>query len=69
MATAIIIAGGAGSRMGQDIPKQFINIYDKQAETMIPQMQAHKSAQAAVLRRRRKEKEYPLFIKSTAFHI
>ena len=29
MATAIIIAGGAGSRMGQDIPKQFINIYDK----------------------------------------
>ena len=26
---AIIIAGGSGSRMGQDIPKQFINIYDK----------------------------------------
>ena len=26
---AIIIAGGRGSRMGQDIPKQFINIYDK----------------------------------------
>lgn len=26
---AIIIAGGTGSRMGQDIPKQFINIYDK----------------------------------------
>ena len=26
---AIIIAGGKGSRMGQDIPKQFININDK----------------------------------------
>lgn len=26
---AIIIAGGAGARMGQDIPKQFINVYDK----------------------------------------
>lgn len=26
---AVIIAGGSGSRMGQDIPKQFINIYDK----------------------------------------
>ena len=25
---AIIIAGGVGSRMGQDIPKQFINVYD-----------------------------------------
>lgn len=26
---ALIIAGGSGKRMGQDIPKQFINIYDK----------------------------------------
>ncbi len=26
---AVIIAGGKGSRMGQDIPKQFINVYDK----------------------------------------
>ncbi len=26
---AIIIAGGSGSRMGQDIPKQFINVFDK----------------------------------------
>ena len=26
---AIIIAGGSGNRMGQDIPKQFITIYDK----------------------------------------
>lgn len=26
---ALIIAGGAGARMGQDIPKQFINVYDK----------------------------------------
>jgi 2-C-methyl-D-erythritol 4-phosphate cytidylyltransferase len=26
---ALIIAGGVGARMGQDIPKQFINIYDK----------------------------------------
>lgn len=26
---ALIIAGGAGHRMGQDIPKQFINVYDK----------------------------------------
>ena len=25
----LIIAGGSGSRMGQDIPKQFINVYDK----------------------------------------
>lgn len=29
MTTAIILAGGTGHRMGQDIPKQFINIYDK----------------------------------------
>lgn len=26
---AVIIAGGSGHRMGQDIPKQFISIYDK----------------------------------------
>lgn len=29
MNIALIIAGGTGSRMGQDIPKQFINVYDK----------------------------------------
>ena len=29
MVIAIIIAGGSGARMGQDIPKQFINVYDK----------------------------------------
>lgn len=29
MNVAIIIAGGLGKRMGQDIPKQFINVYDK----------------------------------------
>ena len=29
MNIAIIIAAGRGSRMGQDIPKQFINVYDK----------------------------------------
>lgn len=29
MNVAIIIAGGVGSRMGQDIPKQFIKVYDK----------------------------------------
>lgn len=29
MNIAIIIAGGSGKRTGQDIPKQFINIYDK----------------------------------------
>ena len=29
MNIAIIIAGGSGTRMGQDIPKQFINVYDK----------------------------------------
>jgi len=29
MNIAIIIAGGSGQRMGQSIPKQFINIYDK----------------------------------------
>lgn len=26
---ALIIAGGKGDRMGQDIPKQFLNVYDK----------------------------------------
>lgn len=26
---ALIIAGGVGTRMNQDIPKQFINVYDK----------------------------------------
>ncbi len=25
---ALIIAGGSGNRMGQDIPQQFINVYD-----------------------------------------
>lgn len=29
MNVAIILAGGSGSRTAQDIPKQFINIYDK----------------------------------------
>ena len=29
MNIAIILAGGSGHRMGQDIPKQFINVYDK----------------------------------------
>ena len=29
MNVAIIIAGGFGNRMGQDIPKQFINVFDK----------------------------------------
>lgn len=29
MNVAILIAGGSGCRMGQDIPKQFLNIYDK----------------------------------------
>lgn len=29
MNVAIIIAGGVGNRMGQTIPKQFINVYDK----------------------------------------
>lgn len=29
MRIAVLIAGGSGHRMGQDIPKQFINVYDK----------------------------------------
>ena len=29
MNIAVIIAGGSGHRMGQDIPKQFINVFDK----------------------------------------
>jgi 2-C-methyl-D-erythritol 4-phosphate cytidylyltransferase len=29
MNIAVIIAGGSGTRMGQDIPKQFINVYDR----------------------------------------
>lgn len=29
MNVALIIAGGIGARMNQDIPKQFINVYDK----------------------------------------
>lgn len=29
MNIAVIIAGGSGHRMGQDVPKQFINVYDK----------------------------------------
>lgn len=29
MNIAVIIAGGSGNRMGQDIPKQFINVLDK----------------------------------------
>lgn len=26
---AVIIAGGSGRRIGMDIPKQFIHVYDK----------------------------------------
>ena len=29
MTIAVIVAGGVGNRMGQSIPKQFINVYDK----------------------------------------
>lgn len=29
MNVAIILAAGSGQRMGQDIPKQFLNVYDK----------------------------------------
>lgn len=29
MNIALVIAGGSGARMGQDIPKQFLNVYDK----------------------------------------
>ncbi len=29
MNIALIIAGGIGARMNQDIPKQFISVYDK----------------------------------------
>ncbi len=29
MNVAVIIAGGSGKRMGQDIPKQFLNVYDR----------------------------------------
>jgi len=29
MNIALVIAGGSGSRMGQDIPKQFISVRDK----------------------------------------
>ena len=29
MNIAVIIAGGSGQRMGLDIPKQFVNVYDK----------------------------------------
>ncbi|MDE7291334.1 MAG: 2-C-methyl-D-erythritol 4-phosphate cytidylyltransferase [Treponemataceae bacterium] len=29
MNRALIVAGGVGNRMGQDIPKQFLNVYDK----------------------------------------
>ena len=29
MTVALIIAGGSGHRMGQEIPKQFLNVYDK----------------------------------------
>ena len=29
MVVAVIIAAGSGRRMGQDVPKQFLNVYDK----------------------------------------
>ena len=29
MTIAVLIAGGTGARMGQDIPKQFLNVQDK----------------------------------------
>ena len=29
MNIALVIAGGSGQRMHQDIPKQFLNVYDK----------------------------------------
>ena len=31
---ALIIAGGVGARMGQDIPKQFINVNDTDRAVM-----------------------------------
>lgn len=33
MNVAVVIAGGSGHRMGQDIPKQFINVYPGFSET------------------------------------
>ena len=33
MNTAIILAGGVGSRMGVDRPKQFLIVHDKQINT------------------------------------
>ena len=35
MNTAIILAGGTGQRMHQEIPKQFINVNDKTVEGLL----------------------------------
>ena len=37
MNIAVIIAGGSGHRMGQDIPKQFINVCNKAKQGVIIQ--------------------------------
>lgn len=29
MTIAILTAAGTGTRMGQEVPKQFLNVYDK----------------------------------------
>ena len=32
---AIVVAGGSGTRMGQDIPKQFINVFEARSDLHI----------------------------------
>lgn len=47
MNIAVIIAGGVGSRTGQQIPKQFINVYDKPILLYtLERFQAHKEIDA-----------------------
>ena len=44
MNIALIIAGGVGARMHQDIPKQFINVYDKPVIAIQRSMRSKSSA-------------------------
>lgn len=47
---AVIIAGGSGARMGQSIPKQFINVYDKPVLIYtLESFQRHNSVDAIVV--------------------
>ena len=35
MAVALILSGGSGTRLGMDIPKQYIEVYDRDRKSVV----------------------------------